>query len=94
MFINLFMYVKYTDYVPLDTSFASIFASNLAFLMRLTIHLSASSALRLSLVASMLRDKEWTEKIAQQDKEVGSRFTTQPTSICNLATVVTRIPGY
>lgn len=53
---------KYTDGVSLNTSFASIFASNLAFLMRLTIHRSASSALRLSLVANMLRDKEWTEK--------------------------------
>ena len=56
---NLFMYIKVNRLLSLDTSFASIFASNLAFLMRLTIHLSASSALRLSLVASMLRDKEW-----------------------------------
>jgi hypothetical protein len=53
-----FSRVEFVTNTKILTSFESIFASNLAFLIRLTIHRSASSGVMFNFSANMLQVKK------------------------------------
>ena len=63
------VHMTYTLHIIICTFLASILASNRAFLMRLTIHRSASSSDRFSLVASMLEREGQREGVREERRE-------------------------